>query len=437
MRLSATGDCMSIYEKPLSDLTLDDIVELVTLGARENESLEFKGTLPFVPTKNQPQTADRWIEVGDRIGDLARDEILAEIVAFANAGGGTLILGVHETKGEARRAERIEALPNCEQLALRLLSSAEDIVEPRLSGLAGIGLPVGDDGSGIVVMRVGPSPYGPHRLSSTREFYVRRGERSSKMTAREVRDLSLELARAGDRIEQVMHDRHILSLERFERIDRSRSPSTDVPPLLLRATAMPVSGRQIDAITDREDLWWIGGQFSAEENGREYRCGYPARDFGGRPAVRLRALEYDNVDEGNGINRLINDKGLIEFSLIHGPRQAPVGQLSIGRIYIGWMLGLFVGTINQAERLKRLLGWEAETFAIDIAAVSEGPVQLKWDDNWSSSSRSRNCDAMVLPRYELSPRTNLDSLVTLFVKDLWNAWGVRWQGSITVPWPSL
>lgn len=436
MRPSATGDCMSIYEKPLSALTLDDIVELVTLGARENESLEFKGTLPFVPTKNQPQTADRWIEVGDRIGDLARDEILAEIVAFANAGGGTLILGVHETKGEARRAERIEALPNCEQLALRLLSSAEDIVEPRLSGLAGIGLPADDDGSGIVVMRVGPSPYGPHRLSSTREFYVRRGERSSKMTAREVRDLSLELARAGDRIEGVMNDRHLLSLQRFDRIDRSKSPATDVPPLLLRVTAMPVSGRKVEGLTERGELWWRGQGFIVKESGKDYRCDYPARYFDSNPSVRLRSFKDSNVNVSEGVERILNDRGLIEFKLVRGPRSGADGH-SYSRIYIGWVLCLFVAAISQAEQMKRLLGWEAETFAIDVEAISEGPVYLRWKDDWLEDGRAIECEPLMLPRYELGPQTDLDALVTLLVRDLWNAWGNPWRGSIAVPWSSL
>src|SRR5690349_14386052 len=126
---------MTILRKALSDATLADLEELVSAEARETDELEFKGTLPYQPQKGQPQTADRWIEKGDRIGDYARDQLLAELVAFANADGGTLVLGLHETKDEPRRAHYLEALPNCEGLTRRLWDAAEDIIEPRLRSI--------------------------------------------------------------------------------------------------------------------------------------------------------------------------------------------------------------------------------------------------------------------------------------------------------------
>ena len=106
----------------------------------------------------------------DRIGDYARDQILAEIVAFANADGGTLVLGLHETKEEPRCAERLEPLPRCEDLAKRLLDATEDVIEPRLPHIGVRALLASDDGSGYVLMRVGKSLAGPHRLTTTREL---------------------------------------------------------------------------------------------------------------------------------------------------------------------------------------------------------------------------------------------------------------------------
>lgn len=179
---------MSIIRKSLAETTIADLDALIASEARETGELEFKGTLPFVPTKGQPATSDRWIEKGDRIGDYARDQILAEIVAFANADGGTLILGLHETKDEPRRAASLEALPNCEGLARRLIDATEDVIEPRLPMIAARALAISEDGSGYVVLRVGKSLAAPHRLTTTREFYVRRGERAAKMNVREIKD---------------------------------------------------------------------------------------------------------------------------------------------------------------------------------------------------------------------------------------------------------
>ena len=116
-----------------SAVTVADLDDIIESEARETGELEFKGALPFLPIKGQPAVTDRWIEKGDRIGEFARDQLLAEIVAFANADGGTLILGMHEPKEDPRRADRLEALPKCEDLAKRLLDASEDVIEPRLA----------------------------------------------------------------------------------------------------------------------------------------------------------------------------------------------------------------------------------------------------------------------------------------------------------------
>ncbi len=73
---------MSILSKPIGAITEADLDALVLAKARETNELEFKGDLPFKPTKGQPETADRWIVKGDSLGSHARDEILAEMIAL-------------------------------------------------------------------------------------------------------------------------------------------------------------------------------------------------------------------------------------------------------------------------------------------------------------------------------------------------------------------
>ncbi len=50
---------MSILSKPIGAITEADLDALVLAKARETNELEFKGDLPFKPTKGQPETADR------------------------------------------------------------------------------------------------------------------------------------------------------------------------------------------------------------------------------------------------------------------------------------------------------------------------------------------------------------------------------------------
>jgi len=122
---------MHILRVNIADIEVRHLEELVATRARESDALEFKATLPFQAQKGQSQQADRWIEHGDRIGDYARDQILAEVVAFANANGGTLVIGVVESRDHPREAISLSPLPKCESLAQRLLDAAEDVVEPR------------------------------------------------------------------------------------------------------------------------------------------------------------------------------------------------------------------------------------------------------------------------------------------------------------------
>jgi predicted HTH transcriptional regulator len=77
--------------KPFDQITADDIRDLRARGAYENQLLEFKRDLP------SRDREDPWLTGGD-FKAYARDHLFREIVAFANAQGGTLILGIEETK---------------------------------------------------------------------------------------------------------------------------------------------------------------------------------------------------------------------------------------------------------------------------------------------------------------------------------------------------
>nr|WP_233285659.1 ATP-binding protein [Bradyrhizobium acaciae] len=401
--------------------------------------MEFKGTLPFVPTRGQPAAvADRWIEKGDRVGEYARDQVLSELVAFANADGGTLVLGVHETKDEPRRAERLEALPNCEELAKRFLDAAEDVVEPRLPSIEIRAVAASDAGDGYVVMRVGKSLAGPHRLTTTREFYVRRGERASKMNVREITARTLELARIGDRIEAVFAERHEAAGAAYQTLLRGSSgkPTDWVKPLLVRVTAMPTIPQNIPIVTQRPDLWWIGRGFTMSVDGNEYKCSYPARSFNQRPSVRLRSLVCDVADQEEGISRLVRADGLVEFRLIHPARAAMRG--SDSRVYFSWIISLVVGAVAQVECLRTQLAWDAVEYGLEAQIWSTPPLGIFWNDDGYSSGLSLRADLPLgLPRYSLASGEDYDVLIATIVRDLMNSCGVSSEIVCKVPWNDL
>ncbi len=89
------GSCLGgrvriVFGKRLHEITKDDIERLVAEAVQEDGEIEFKETLPARDGR------DAWLDGGNRIGDRARNKILEEVIAFANAYGGTLLLGISE-----------------------------------------------------------------------------------------------------------------------------------------------------------------------------------------------------------------------------------------------------------------------------------------------------------------------------------------------------
>ncbi len=116
--------------KPLDQVTAADIAELCAQGgAYEGLTLEFKRELP-----GRDGRADPWFAGGD-FTPYARDHLFREIVAFANAQGGMLALGIAETNDRPARAATVMPIPRVHDLAARLEDAARACIEPPLGSL--------------------------------------------------------------------------------------------------------------------------------------------------------------------------------------------------------------------------------------------------------------------------------------------------------------
>jgi predicted HTH transcriptional regulator len=91
-----------LFFTPINEITFADIQELISSQAEEGPRLEFKETLST--SDGQP---DRWFRDQSRIGRVARDELAKEIVAFANAYGGAVVVGIVETADNPSRAQQV------------------------------------------------------------------------------------------------------------------------------------------------------------------------------------------------------------------------------------------------------------------------------------------------------------------------------------------
>lgn len=199
-----------MLDKPLDQITVEDIAELRERGVYESEVLEFKSDLP-----GDGGRPNAW-NAGGGISQTARDGLLREIVAFANAQGGTLILGITETREKPARAERITPVGRVHDLADRLQEAARVCIEPPLGALQVRGIATRGETEGVVLLRTAASLAGPHRIASEGHAFIRRGPSSVKMTIREIQDLTLDLARGADRLEALFANRMSLFTEWLE-----------------------------------------------------------------------------------------------------------------------------------------------------------------------------------------------------------------------------
>lgn len=77
--------------KAVGEITAADIEGLVNSRVREGERIEFKKEL------STPAGASSWA-TDQKIAKEAKNQILKEVVAFANAFGGALVLGIDEDR---------------------------------------------------------------------------------------------------------------------------------------------------------------------------------------------------------------------------------------------------------------------------------------------------------------------------------------------------
>ena len=235
---------ISVLSKPADQIGVGDIQELIASHVPEGEQIEFKEAL-----STSDGSPDRWVTGAGKIGDRARNEILEEAVAFANAYAGTLVLGIAESESERSVAERICPIQRCTKLAASLKQVFGHCVEPQIPRLEIFAVPIVGD-SGIVIIRVGKSRMAPHRVEPTRQCTIRRSDRCEKMTMREIQDLTLNTSRGLERMERRLAERAEAFRQGFERL---RSPENSYG---IRVTAAPVGDEiMFNMVYGQEELY--------------------------------------------------------------------------------------------------------------------------------------------------------------------------------------
>lgn len=184
-----------IAQKPLSELSLDDLASLVEIEAAESDRLELKRDLPI------SNDAKGWREIGKLHKNETR-AIAKEVVALANAYGGRVYIGIEESSDDPKRAARMaSALPNVASLSERLGDGLNGLISPPIRGLELKAIADAEgSGAGFLVIDVPRSLEAPHGVGVPPECYWRRGSAAQPMEMRDLQNLFWETRTRTERI---------------------------------------------------------------------------------------------------------------------------------------------------------------------------------------------------------------------------------------------
>jgi hypothetical protein len=401
-----------MLSKPFDQITLNDISDLCAQGgAYESAILEFKRELPGRDGKPDP-----WLS-GKDFTSYARDRLFREIVAFANAQGGTLVLGIEETEDQPPRAQRFVPIPRVHDLAARLEEPARACIEPPLSSLLVRGIVTEGADGGVVIFRTVASPFGPHRVAGDGHAFIRRGPSSVRMTMREIQDLTLDLARRVDRLDEQFARRQTLFAEWF-----ARAPSGEKGGI--RLTAAPVASlpRTI-RVADTGDKIPLKTRFQIQlGDGDTHEVLGP---FSGNSRPIVRGWRYYETFEDRGSQVEVFDSGLIDAWFWHSVS-------SDLHLHLGWILGSFLSIHRLVEWFRvssESPDWE---FALElgvcglkaIPGVDQVPLPTLVIGTWNTFYRIKLTELPIrFPRLVSRSRSDEQLLLNMVGRDLLDAAG--------------
>ncbi len=410
---------IEVLSKPADQISINDIESLIDSQVPEGEQIEFKENLPAKKGNTDP-----WIAGKNQIGDRAKNEILEEVVAFANAYGGVCLLGIKESRTKPPVAAEISPIPRCAELAESLKLVFRDCVDPQLPQIEVIPIKT-DSESGVIIIRVGQSRLAPHRVTRTLVCPIRRSDRCEKMSMREIQDMTLNISRGLERLKERLSERSERFQQEFEHIHEPEKSFG------IRATAIPVGDeiqfdrifRQGRIIDDLSEPWL---QALHRKDGTQIYNNPHTEPIHWRPILRgARAELYSEETHPHKLSehiyREIHCDGLIELGHLSGTYTHQEREiLSLPPAY---PLVLFANLIAQAHRLRNQAGVPIAEYAVEVEIHVKGvPAIVPWN-RYRISSGKLAPGTITFPRYSLGDSNESNDLLNLFYRDFLNSLG--------------
>ena len=408
----------NLLNKPVAEISVDDLDILIDQKVSENEQLEYKSTLP------SKRGQDIWTIDQSDIGKYAKSSILEEVVAFANAQGGVLLVGIEESQNDKNFPKSLQGLRKCENLVDRFKGIFRDCVEPVIPSLEIKAIQTKDD-EGVLMIRVGKSRAAPHRVTLTKNCTIRRQDRCEELSMTEIQDLTLNTTRGLKRTNKDLKDRKKRFEEEFNRL------TTPEQAIGLRITGVPVDlRRDIDQLFVNRT---IDSRFSlpifeikqADRLLAEHQ--YLIEILSGSVRPILRGARQDTF-------RIVT--GLLDFAFgeVHCNGLIELGFLSVAELFENHRLnpeiiiGLFAHLLKWVEKVRDNTTSTRSEYLIDVEfRVRETTVCLGYD---RGHMHVRNEEIQLtdtsFPPYPFGIGSEIELLLNQFRRDLfhWVGWDV-------------
>lgn len=414
-----------MFDKPLNEIDKADICRLVDEKVIEGVNVDFKEKLP----SKRPN--DPWMEGKKQISDYARNKLLEEVVAFANAYGGVLCIGISESEGTPAYANGINAIPDCRELAERLKLQCRDCVEPQIPLLDAIGVVTDEDGRGVVIIQIPQSRVAPHRHKVTRECYIRRADRTEKMTMREIQDLTLHTERGMARIDASFNEQKSKFEEKLEVIREETSQKI----CGIRITALPANGIYLHNIHRCSDVKLDIPTFRGTFDRQNYvNLRFPVnRDCRWKPI--LRGSYTESREENQFYSTELQSNGLVELVSFITEYQQNNGY----RIFLLWFMGMMCDSLNYLHRIRKTARTTSVEYALEVQVFNVGaelPVR-GYSDDWREVQGRIKESNVTFPRYSVGTTDSFQELCSIVETDFWNHSGKVVDSNIQIDFGQL
>jgi hypothetical protein len=401
--------------KPLEEITAADLEELKQHGWPESENVEYKADLH----REKADRPDPWYADGN-ISDGSKRKIFKELVAFANTSGGRLFLGIRETSKKPPRAESIQPIPRCAELAERLEQAIVSSIDPPLTFFRVIGRPTEPDGtSGVLIADVSASYSGPHR-SSDLQCYVRKGTSSVPIGMREIHDIVMRLSRRQDEIKSRLTERR----DFFEHWV-GRSSTVQNLQVGFRVTAVPVGAPlYVDRVfrnpSVSRDLQAIDGIWGTDQNRATFNT--PRSGLGEQPM--LGGTRWTTGSTEIVAEKMIFRDGLIDIWFRWPWHREQTESRARPILHLAWVLAVSANALAGVDAFRRAAQAPGYEYGLQVELIStngpaDTPLQLivirhGFSDNFGADFLT----PATLGPYPLGDR---DKVMNLIVRDLYDA----------------